>query len=118
MTIPRTHPVILLVFLLAAGLSHAQSAQPDRLILHIADLTAIESEILTHEFEQRGHARVALACLPTGMLVLEPAEAGQSTAALRLHAMPALLKTIAPMRISVTHVSEQKAEELCAIAQN
>ncbi len=111
-------PITLLAFLLAVYVAQAQSATQERLILHIADLTTTESDALTKEFEQRGHAHVAFACLPTGMLVLEPAESGQSPAALRLHAMPALLKTIAPARISVTHFSEQKAEELCALAQN
>jgi hypothetical protein len=118
MDIRNSRPIVLLAFVFAAGFARAQATQPDRLILHIADLTTAESDALTKEFEQRGNAHVAFACLPTGMLVLEPAEAGQSPAALRLHTMPALLKTIAPNRISVTHFSEQKAQELCALAQN
>ncbi len=113
-----SRPLILLVLAFTVGMARAQSPQPDRLILHIADLTTAESDALAKEFEQRGHAHVAFACLPTGMLVLQPVQEGQTTAALRLHAMPALLKTIAPTRISVTHFSEQKAEELCALAQN
>jgi hypothetical protein len=118
MDIRSLRPFLLLAFILAAGLSPAQSTQPDRLILHIADLTSAESDALSREFEQRGHAHVAFACIPTGMLVLEPVQADQTTAALRLHAMPGLLKSIAPTRISVTHFTEQKAVELCALAQN
>ena len=113
-----SRPIVLLAVVLAAGVAHAQATQQDPLILHIADLTPAESDALVKEFELRGHAHVAFACLPTSMLVLEPTEAGQSPAALRLQAMPALLKTIAPNRITVTHFSEAKAQELCALAQN
>ncbi len=92
----------------------AQSSTDQCIALRIADLTSAERDALSIALTEHGDARIAFACVPAGLIILESTDATRSADSLRLHAMPGLLRSVAPSRISEDHLTLQHAEELCA----
>lgn len=111
-----------LVLILACGAGerlHAQTtgdaaSEQARIALRIAGLTSAERDLLQHELSRNGGTRIAFACVPAGLLILESTDAGRGADSLRLRAMPGLLRNVAPTRVSEDHITLQRAEELCA----
>lgn len=109
---------LLIISLLCTHRAHAQDAT--RIALRIDGLTCDERDALNRAFAQTGQAHIAFACVPAGVVILEPAlgvDAERSADSLRLHALPTLLRTVAPGRIAEDHMTQEQAEELCAQAR-
>lgn len=104
--------------LLAQAGPEASGTDDQRISLRIAGLTSEERDALTRELDGVPGARIAFACVPAGLIVLESTESGRNADTLRLRAMPGLLRNVAPSRISEDHISLRSAEELCAEARN
>lgn len=99
--------------------SHAQ--QPDagraRLTLQVDGLTSETRDALSHALERSGEARIAFACVPAGILVIE-ARQGQSKAQLETRSRDLLTQRSTALRSrSIEHTLAQ-AEAACAQARN
>jgi hypothetical protein len=116
--IARTLLSIAFFGLLGILQSHAQSSAPNRVALRVADLTSEERDSLSRDLESRGDLRISFACVPAGILILEPVDSSRSAASVRAIAFSALIARLpAPRRTELT-LSTSEAEELCAAARN
>lgn len=103
--------------LLSKGQTPSQGSGPDigpKVAFHITDLTSEERDALARALGQRGDARLAFACVPAGILIIESTEEGRSADSLRLRALPGLLAHVQPSRIQEEHLTLAHAESLCA----
>lgn len=98
--------------------ARAQQAPATSLTLRIDDLSNDERDALNQQLMQRGDARIAFACVPAGIVVLQATDASRSMDSLRLRALPGLLTSVAPGRIHEEPVSINEAELICENARN
>ena len=110
----------LLAFIALLGLAkiHAQSAEQPVIGLHVNDLTSGERDAIARDLADQGEMRVSFACVPAGILVLEPT--GRSTYTTQRH--DAVLHTVR-LRIPAARISEEPltmtdAEARCAEARD
>ncbi len=96
----------------------AQQAAPTSITLHIDGLSTEERDALNQQLVSRGDARIAFACVPAGIIVLESINGARSADSLRLRALPGLLTSVAPQRIQEQAVSLTEAEQLCENVRN
>lgn len=114
----RICAVLCLFFLLGGFAAKAQQAAPTSITLRIDGLSTDERDALNQQLTQRGEARIAFACVPAGIIVLQATDAGRSTDSLRLRALPGLLTSVAPGRIHEEPSTLVEAEQLCENARN
>ena len=110
----RTWVLLILIASLATNHLCAQSTSEHRIALHITGFTSDERDGLSRELAKNGSARIAFACVPAGIIILEPLQQDLNIDSLRLRAMPGLLRSVAPSRISEDHITMERAEELCS----
>lgn len=103
--------------LLLAVMGIAQGPANSSITLKIKDLSSEERDALVRQLEKGGEARVAFACVPAGILVLEATTQGRTVDSLRLRAMPGLLASVAPARITEEHIALNEAEQRCSNAR-
>lgn len=103
--------------LLLATMGVAQGPAPSSITLQIKDLSTEERDALVRQLEKGGEARVAFACVPAGILVLEATAQGRTVDSLRLRAMPGLLASVSPARITEEHIALNEAEQRCSNAR-
>ncbi len=112
--------LIVIIYLTFSQLSKAQtppqgaSDNGPKVAFRITDLTNEERDALARALVQRGDARLAFACVPAGILIIEATEAGRTSDSLRLRALPGLLAHVQPSRIQEEHLTLANAESLCA----
>ncbi|MFZ1688779.1 MAG: hypothetical protein WAU70_15230 [Flavobacteriales bacterium] len=117
-TLLRTCAFLCLLFLLGGFAANAQTAAPTSITLRIDGLSNDERDALNQQLVQRGDARIAFACIPAGIIVLQATDADRSTDSLRLRALPGLLASVAPGRIHEEPGTVNEAELICANARN
>lgn len=103
--------------LLLTIIGFAQGPAPSSITLQIKDLSTEERDALVRQLEKGGEARVAFACVPAGILVLEATAQGRTVDSLRLRAMPGLLASVSPARITEEHIALNEAEQRCSNAR-
>ena len=96
----------------------AQQAAPTSITLHIDGLSTEARDGLNQQLISRGDARIAFACVPAGIIVLQATDASRSADSLRLRALPGLLTSVAPHRIQEQAVSLTEAEQMCDNVRN
>ena len=108
----------LTVILLSNGKASAQ-APLDRqaMTLQVRGLTAAMRDGLAQDLKQDGYYKIAFACVPAGILVLEPiTNAGTRSAT--VSALPLVYQRIDRNTISTSELDRNAAEARCAEARN
>lgn len=108
----------LTVILLSNGKASAQ-APLDRqaMTLQVRGLTSAMRDGLAQDLKRDGHYKIAFACVPAGILVLEPTtNDGARTAA--VSALPLVHQRIDRNTISTSGLDRNAAEARCAEARN
>lgn len=117
--LPRTLGLLLcLCACLGLQKALAQSAEASLIGLHINGLTSAERDALAHDLAADGSVRVSFACVPAGILVLEPSARTVSTTERHDAALRTVRQRIPAARISEQAMSLTDAEALCADARN
>ena len=114
----RLCAILCLCFGMGGNMVSAQQAAPTSITLRIDGLSTDERDALNRQLIQRGDARIAFACVPAGIIVLQATDAGRSEDSLRLRALPGLLTSVAPGRIHEEPSTLTEAESICANARN
>jgi hypothetical protein len=106
-------------FIALAGM-HRTFAQysPAKVALHINNLTSEERDSLSNELRTHGDLRISFACVPAGILILEPVNSGRSAEQVRALAASALIARLPAARRSEVALTQAEAEALCAAARN
>ena len=114
---PRT--IAFLAFLIIVGILHsyAQTAA-QRVALRVDGLTSEERDQLSSDLSHRGDLRISFACVPAGILILEPLDPDRSADSVRAIAAAALIQRLPARRRSEVALSLNEAEELCSAARN
>ena len=109
-------PIIAVALLHTMAFAQGPSAQRD-LVLHVRGLTSEMRDGLANDLQRDGHYRIAFACVPAGILLLEPTDAtGRSDQQAEL--MPVVLRRIDPSNIRSSNMPRRDAEAACAEARN
>ncbi|MBL7945993.1 MAG: hypothetical protein JNN32_07990 [Flavobacteriales bacterium] len=109
----------LAMVLLCSTYGQAQQAAsgPERLTLQVEGLTSETRDALSRELDRSGEARIAFACVPAGIMVIE-ARQGQSRAQLETRSRSLLTQRSAALRSRTIEGSLAQAEAACAQARN
>lgn len=104
--------------ILLAQTAAAQNAlqAPSPVILHVEGLTASKRDLIKQEIEAHGDLRIRYACVPAGILILEPV-AGRSVIDPRGQVDPLIRRHIPLGRSTELNITIQQAEERCAQAR-
>ncbi|MFT3886410.1 MAG: hypothetical protein QM724_13575 [Flavobacteriales bacterium] len=104
---------------LVAGLGLAKvHAQETAIGIRINGLTTDERDALVRDLRQQGELRVGFACVPAGILLLEPTGRAALTPEGHTAAIRTVRQRIAGARISEEPLTMATAEERCAEARN
>jgi len=108
-----------LAFLILGGhlRIHAQTTSR-HVALRVDGLTSEERDQLSADLVQRGDLRISFACVPAGILILEPVSPERSADSVRAMAATALIHRLPAQRRSEVALSLSEAEELCSEARN
>lgn len=103
----------------SALLLHGQSVDgtPPRVALRVDGLTSAERDLLTADLGLEGELRISFACVPAGILIIEPTQADRSADSVRAMAASALIRRLPAQRRSEVALSLNEAEELCSEAR-
>lgn len=119
----KTHATFLRMLWLAMVLmcsTYGQAQHPDaaieRLTLKVEGLTSATRDEISRELEASGEARIAFACVPAGILVIE-ARQGQSRAQLETRSRALLTQRSATLRSRTLDHTLAQAEAACAQAR-
>lgn len=96
---------------------HAQTTAR-HVALRVDGLTSEERDQLSADLVQRGDLRISFACVPAGILILEPISPDRSADSVRAMAATALIHRLPVQRRSEVALSLSEAEELCSEARN
>lgn len=120
MKTPLTRTLTLPAFLVLANLLVGQvpGSDPSRVALRVDGLTSEERDQLSADLVQRGDLRISFACVPAGILILEPVSPDRSADSVRAMAATALIHRLPAQRRSEVALSLSEAEELCSEARN
>ena len=108
-----------LAFIGIGGILHSQAqVTAPRVALRVTGLTSEERDLLSTDLGQRGDLRISFACVPAGILILEPVSPDRSADSVRAMAAAALIHRLPVQRRSEVALSLTEAEELCSAARN
>jgi hypothetical protein len=108
-----------LAFIAVGGLLHSQAqTTATRVALRVNGLTVEERDQLSTDLSQRGDLRISFACVPAGILILEPVSPDRSADSVRAMAAAALIRRLPAKRRNEVALSINEAEELCSAARN
>jgi hypothetical protein len=97
--------------------SHAQTTA-QRVALRVDGLTSEERDLLSADLGQRGDLRISFACVPAGILILEPVNPERTADSVRAMTAAALIHRLPAQRRSEVALTMNEAEELCREARN
>ncbi len=95
----------------ASAQSSIQAQAP--VILHVEGLTASKRDLIKQEIETQGDLRMRYACVPAGILILEPVP-GRSGGDLRAQVTPIIRRHVPEGRSTELTITIQQAEDRCA----
>ncbi len=101
-----------------AGIFHSQAQTAPQVALRVDGLTSQERDQLSTDLVQRGDLRISFACVPAGILILEPTSPDRSVDTVRAMAATALIQRLPAKRRSEVALTMSQAEELCSSARN
>ncbi len=108
-----------LAFISLGILLHGQQATNlSRVALRVDGLTSEERDLLSNDLRQHGDLRISFACVPAGILILEPISADRSVDSVRAMAATALIRHLPADRRSEVPLTLSEAEALCSTARN
>jgi hypothetical protein len=108
-----------LAFIAIVGILPSQAqTTAHRVALRVEGLTSEERDQLSTDLRQRGDLRISFACVPAGILILEPISPDRSADSVRAMAAAALIHRLPVQRRSEVALSLDEAEELCSAARN
>ena len=108
-----------LAFLIIGGILHIHAQTvAQRVALRVEGLTNEERDQLSSDLSQRGDLRISFACVPAGILILEPVSPDRSADSVRAMAGAALIHRLPAQRRSEMALTLNEAEELCSAARN
>lgn len=114
----RSCGLLSLVALLGHAKAHAQSAEPPAIGIHVNGLTSDERDALSRDLAVQGDVQVGFACVPAGILMLEPTGRAAFTPERQAAAIHVVRARIDGTRISEEQLTRTGAEALCAEARN
>lgn len=107
-----------LALLLFAGVRVvAQVSDPPRIGLRIQAFTSEERDALVRQLHTTGEMRLAYACVPAGIVLLESTTTARSHGEARTAMMARVAAVVPEHRILENGLDLQSAEERCAIAR-
>ncbi len=114
-----TRTLAFVAFTTIAGIlwSQAQTAS-GRVALRVNGLTNEERDLLSNDLQEHGDLRISFACVPAGVLILEPVNQDRSADSVRALAATALIRRLPPSRRTEVPLSLSEAEALCSEARN
>ncbi|MBL7938776.1 MAG: hypothetical protein JNL43_05400 [Flavobacteriales bacterium] len=108
----------LVVVVLFSGKASAQaSLDRSAVTLQVRGLTSAMRDGLAQDLKRDGHYRIAFACVPAGILVLEPI-AGSGARSNNVSALPLVHQRIDRNSIVASDLDRNAAESRCAEARN
>ena len=111
--------IAFLAFLAIGSLFHSQAqTTSQRVALRVHGLTNEERDQLSTDLSEHGDLRISFACVPAGILILEPISPDRSADSVRAMAAAALIRRLPAQRRSEVALSLNEAEELCSAARN
>ena len=105
------------MLVLAQAALRAQSPLANAVTFQVNGLTAAHRDAIIQEVTSRGDLRVAYACVPAGILVLEPNGAAMR-GSLRSNAEAVLDQQFGRQAYSQLPIDRQQAEAQCAAVRN
>lgn len=111
----RFAAMLVLACLLSSKALQAQntSGNETRLILKVTGLTSATRDAIASDLNTAGQARLAFACVPAGILILEPVNSGGRQQVREL-TLPTIQQRVGSSQITELALSQQQAEEECA----
>ena len=82
-------------------------------ILHVEGLTASKRDLINQELEAQGDLRIRYACVPAGILILEPVP-GRSISDPQAQVAPIIRRHAPAGRSTELTITIQQAEDRCA----
>jgi hypothetical protein len=102
----------------ATGLSAQQAgANVDRLTIHVDGLSSEQRDAIANEFAQTGEFHISYACVPAGILVIEPSMQGSGISN-GSQARTVVLSHVSGLTTTVLDRSAAEVEALCMNARN
>lgn len=95
-----------------------QTPPTNSVALRVSDLTSEERDQLSNDLNANGALRISFACVPAGIIILEPVDPGRSANSVRALAAAALIHRLPAERRSEVSMTTHDAEDLCAAARN
>ena len=114
-----TRRIICAAFAAISALIHLHAQETtSRVALRITSLTSEERDALSRDLTDGGELRIAFACVPAGILIVEPITHDRSAASVRAMAASALIRRLPVARRTDIHLTQAEAEALCAEARH
>lgn len=85
--------------------------------MRIQSLTSEERDALNRQLQAEGSMRVAYACVPAGILILEHDATSRSAAQVRELLLARVESVLPASRIMEANIEQQDAEQRCATAR-
>ncbi|MEZ4739010.1 MAG: hypothetical protein R2818_06545 [Flavobacteriales bacterium] len=108
--------IIAIVFLQTMAFAQGPSTQRE-MVLQVRGLTSEMRDGLANELQREGHYRIAFACVPAGIILLESTDATRRVDQ-QADLMPVVHRRIDPSAIRSTNMLRRDAEAACAEARN
>ena len=110
----RTLSIVVFAFATLQTANAQRSVQaPAPVILHVEGLTASKRDLINQEMQAQGDLRMRYACVPAGILILEPVP-GRSVGDLRAQVAPIIRRNVPTGRSTELTITIQQAEDRCA----
>ncbi len=114
----RSLPLLVFLFLADLLVGQAPGSDPSRVALRVDGLTHEERDQLSIDLQERGDLRISFACVPAGILILEPIDPERAADSVRAMAATALIRRLPAQRRNEMALSIHEAEALCETSRN
>lgn len=108
--------IIAIVFLQTMAFAQGPSTQRE-MVLQVRGLTSEMRDGLANDLQREGHYRIAFACVPAGIILLESTDATRRVDQ-QADLMPVVHRRIDPSAIRSTNMLRRDAEAACAEVRN
>ena len=109
--------IAIVVFIIASTAGFAQAPPLRYATLKVQGLTSTLRDELAHDLQRDGQFHIAFACVPAGILILEPTRIDRQVDVQRA-VLPLIERRIASSSIRTTTMDRNAAEAQCAEARN
>lgn len=101
-----------------AGLQAQSTAVSPRVALRVSQLTPDERDALNRDLIARGELRITYACVPAGIIIIEPVAQDRDADSVRAMAAAAIIRRLPADRRMEIPLTLTEAEALCSAARN